>query len=251
MKSRKRVISATYMNNIASSIGRKISNYVFVKHYGRYSIDADDAKNAMTVYDELEVSYVHFANNEMIESYEPFMSIIRGCYEKHYSELTVDEYLSKFNIYELHKSFFKGYIDSGECIRHEPFVLDEIKFEKTKMLESVVNVIIELSKTHPMLIMIDNAHAIPGSTIQLLKLLFEHKENTNIGVFAAYNDLKHIASVNKNEWYAFINMLSAKECVFEGGAYESEETPDDDNEFVFDSKKAYEYLHKLKSMFCI
>ena len=250
MKSRKRVISATYMNNIASSIGRKTCNYVFVKHYGRYSIDAEDAKNAMTVYDELEVSYVRFANNEMIESYEPFMSIIRGCYEKYYSDLTVDEYLKKFDIYELHKSFFEGYIDRGECVRHEPFVLDEIRFEKTKMLESVANVIIELSKNHPMLIMIDNVHTVPGATIRLLNLLFEDSENTNIGVFAAYNDLKHIASVNKNEWYTFINMLSAKGCVFEGGAFESEETLDDGNEFVFDSKKAYEYLHKLKSMFC-
>ena len=41
------------MNNIASSIGRNKNNFVFVKHYGRYSIDSEDARNAMTVYDNI------------------------------------------------------------------------------------------------------------------------------------------------------------------------------------------------------
>ena len=250
MKSRKRVISATYMNNIASSIGRNNNNYVFVKHYGRYSIDAEDAKNAMTVYDNIEVNYVHFANNEMVESYEPFLTIIRNCYEKHYSDLTIEEYLDKFDIYQLHKSFLEAYIDSGDCVRYEPFILDEIKFEKSKMLESICNIIIGLSKKHPLLIMIDNVHMVSGSAIRMLRRIFESSDNENIGVFAAYNDLKHISSVNKKEWNSFINIINAKGCVFEGGAYESEAEVEDGNEFVFDSKKSYEYLHKLKAMFC-
>lgn len=250
MKNRKRVITATYTNNIASAIRRINNNFVFVKHYGGYSIDAEDARNAMTVYDNIEVSYVHFANNEMVGSYEPFLTIIRNYYEKHYSDLTVEEYLDKFNIYELHKSFFKAYIDSGECERYEPFILDEIKFEKNKMLEAIENIIIDLSKVHPMLIMIDNVHVIPCSTIRLLKRLFENQDNQCIAIVAAYNDLKHISSVNKNDWNSFINMINAKGCLFEGGAYENESDDEDGNEFVFDSKRAYEYLHKLKSMYC-
>lgn len=250
MKSRKRVISATYMNNIASSIGRKNNNFILVKHYGRYSIDAEDARNAMTVYDNLEITYVHFANNEMAESYEPFLSIIRNCYEKYYNELTINEYLDQFDIYQLHKSFFKSYIDSGECYRHEPFILDEIKYEKKMMLESMANVIISLSKSHPMLIMIDNAHVISGSAVRLLKMLFDSPDNENIGVFAAYNDLKHVSSVSKTDWSSFINAVNAKDCIFEGGAYENEVEAEDNNEFVFDSKRAYEYLRKLKAMYC-
>ena len=72
-----------YENNINNEYENN-NNFVFIKHYGRYSIDADDAKNAMTVYDNLDVTYVHFANNEMLESYAPFLSIIRNCYEKYY-----------------------------------------------------------------------------------------------------------------------------------------------------------------------
>ena len=95
MTNRKRVISATYMNKIVSSIGMKNDNYVFVKHYGRYSIDAEDARNAMTTYENLEVNYVHFSNNEMVESYEPFLQIIRKCYEKYYNNISIEAYLEK------------------------------------------------------------------------------------------------------------------------------------------------------------
>ena len=238
------------MNNIASSIGRNKNNFVFVKHYGRYSIDSEYARNAMTVYDNIEVTYVHFSNNEMVESYDPFLSIIRKYYVKYYSDMSIEEYLKKFDIYELHKSFLMTYIDSGECERYEPFILDEIKFEKSKMLETIANIIIDLSKEHPMFIMIDNVHVISGAAIRLLKMLFEKPDNKNIGIFAAYNDLKHISSVNKNDWNSFINMINARGCVFEGGAYENENDVEDSNEFVFDSKRAFEYLHKLKSMYC-
>ena len=211
-------VSNTYINTIVDSLGKKKNNYIFVKHYGKYSIDAEDAKNVMDVSENLEVSYVHFESNEISDSYQPFLSIIKNCYEKYYSELSVDEYLEMFDIYQLHESFFKAYVSKGESERYEPFILDEIEFEKKMMLESVANIILTLSKQHPMIIMIDNVHVLSSSSIRLLKYMFDHTENTNIGVFATYNDLKNVANINKKEWDSFINTINVKGCVFEGGA---------------------------------
>ena len=250
MDIKKREISTTFIKNIVSSIGNNINNFALVKHYGKYSIDVEDARNAMAAYDNLEIYYAHFANNEMVGSFEPFLSIIKNCYIKYYSDITIDEYLDQFDIYQLQKSFFKSYIDSGACERYEPYILDEIEFEKIKIVESVLHTIIDLSKKHPMLIMIDNIHMIPKSTITLLKSLIDHPDNKNIGLFAAYNDLKHVRSVNSNVWNEYITMMAAKRCIFEGGSYESREEAEDRSEFVFDSKRAYEYLLKLRTMYC-
>ena len=245
----KRVVSATYIDNIVSSMGKKNNNYVFIKHYGRYSIDAEDAENAMTAHENIEVNYVHFANNEMVESYAPFLSIIKTCYEKHYNKLTIEEYLAKFDIYELHKSFLISYIERGECERYEPFILDEIKFEKKMMQESIANVMIALSKEHPMLIIIDNVHMVPVASIRLLKDLFDNPDNQNIGIYASYNDVKSVAGISKNEWNSFINAINLKGCVFEGGAHRSGADIEENSGFVFDSKKVDDYLHKIKSMY--
>ncbi|MEE1256313.1 MAG: hypothetical protein UHN47_07350 [Lachnospiraceae bacterium] len=68
MDNRKREISATFIKNIVSSIGNKTNNFVFVKHYGKYSIDPEDARNAMMAYDNIEIYYMHFANNNLSES---------------------------------------------------------------------------------------------------------------------------------------------------------------------------------------
>ena len=249
MDSKKREISTTFISNIVSSIGSSINNFVLVKHYGKYSIDLEDARNAMMAYNDIEIYYTHFANNEMVGSFEPFLTIIKKCYIKYYSHISIDEYLSHFDIYTLQKSFFKSYIDSGTCERYEPYIIDEIEFEERKMLESMVHIIIELSKEHPMLIMIDNMHMIPKSTITLLKKIVDHPDNKNIGLFAAYNDLKHVRSINRSVWNEFINLASSKRFVFEGGSYESREDVEERSEFVFDSKRAYEYLLKLKMMY--
>ncbi len=250
MYKNKRNNSTTFIKNIISSMGINTNNFVLIKHYGKYSIDLEDAKNAMMEYDNVDIYYTHFANNEMVGSFEPFLTIIKNCYIRYYSEHSIDEYLNQFNIYSLQKSFFKSYIDSGSCERYEPYILDEINFEKKKIMESMLNTIIELSKKHPMLIMIDNIHMLPNTTLRLLMKLSDHPENKNIGIFAAYNDLKHVRSINSNVWNEYINTAITKHFIYEGGAYENKEDIEDRSEFIFDSKRAYEYLLKLKAMYC-
>ena len=250
MDNRKREISTTFIKNIVSIMGVSTNNFVLVKHYGNYSIDLEDAKKAMMEYSNIQIYYTHFANNEMVGSFEPFLTIIKNCYIMHYSEKTTDEYLEQFNIYPLQKSFFKSYIESGSCERYEPYILDDIKFEKKKMMQSILHIIIELSKKHPMLIMIDNVHMVPNSTIRLLMNLIDCPENENIGVFAAYNDLKHVRSINNVIWNKYINTATSKHFIYEGGAYENKEDMEDRSEFIFDSKRAFEYLLKLKIMYC-
>lgn len=249
MDKKKREMSTTFIKNIVSSIGKNTNNFVLVKHYGKYSIDMEDAKNAMMAYDNIEVYYTHFANNEMVGSFEPFLTIIKNFYIMYYSNISIDEYLARFDIYLLHKSFFKSYIDSGSCERYEPYILEEIKFEQKKIFESMLHIILELSKEHPMLIMIDNIHMVPQSTITLLKSLIDHPDNKNIGVFAAYNDLKHVRSINRSAWNEYINFAASKHFIFEGGFYEDRNDVEERSEFVFDSTRAYEYLLKLKTMY--
>ena len=245
----KKVISSTHVDNIVASMGKKNSNYAFIKHYGKYRINEDDVKDVMSTYEDIEVYYVHFANNEMVGSYEPFLSIIKTFYEKYYNEISVEEYLSKFDIYELHLPFFETYIERGEAERYEPFLLGEIAFEKKMMWQSLANVVVTLSKEHPILIMMDNAHMIPVASIRLLKLLFEHPENQNIGVVAAYNDKKSVAGISRKQWNNFVNLINVKGCVFEGGIHGKATNTDEYSGFVVDGKKIPEYVHKIKSMY--
>ena len=84
MDNRKREISATFIKNIVSTMGVSTNNFVLVKHYGNYSIDLEDAKKAMMEYSNIQIYYTHFANNEMVGSFEPFLTIIKNCYIMHY-----------------------------------------------------------------------------------------------------------------------------------------------------------------------
>ena len=71
-------VSYIYLNNIIESMGKKKSNYVFVKHYGRYSVDEVVAKSIMEEHENIEVIYVKFSSNVVSDSYQPFLSIIKN-----------------------------------------------------------------------------------------------------------------------------------------------------------------------------
>ena len=66
MNNKKREMSIKFIDNIVSSIGVNTNNFVLVKHYGKFSIDMEDARNAMMMYDKVDVYYTHFSNNEMV-----------------------------------------------------------------------------------------------------------------------------------------------------------------------------------------
>lgn len=59
----------------------------------------------MISYPDINVFYHHFDNNEMVETYEPFLTIIKNLYLKYYYNETLDEFLGEFDIYQLQKSF--------------------------------------------------------------------------------------------------------------------------------------------------
>ena len=248
MQERKSGFSSLFSDKLISNIGKKKDNFIVVKHYSTFNIVTDDAKRIMINFPELNISYHNFAADEMSETFEPFLNLIKNFYSKYFYGVSIDEFLCEFDIYPLQKSLFKSYIENGSCSRTENFIIDEIQFEKNKMIESVTNIIISLSKVHPILVLINNLQLAPKSTILFLMSLFDREDNENIGICAAYNDLKNVVPHMQNLWEQYIDKLSTSNCIFEGGAYQM--TVNDDSEgFTFDRKKVFEYLMKLRSMF--
>lgn len=248
MENKKNRMCSAFVKRVVSNIGVSSNNFVIIKHYGSFSILLEDAKNAMIAYPDIYISHHQFDNNEMVETYEPFLSIIKNVYLKYYFNESIDEFLSEFNVYQLQKSFFKSYIESGSCMRTEPFILDEIEFEKEKMNESVADIIMTISKKYPMLIMINNLHMAPKSTISLLQYLSGREENKNIGIIATYNDLKNVIPCVSDLWTEYITRMNEIGCIYEGGTYQVGKNEESDA-FIFESKKAFEYLIKLKAMY--
>lgn len=248
MENKKNKMCSTFVKRVVSNIGAQSNNFVIIKHYGSFGIISEDAKNAMIAYPEVYISYHQFDNNEMVGTYEPFLNIIKNVYQKFYFKDSIDEFLGEFDIYQLQKSFFKSYIESGSCMRTEPFILDEIEFEKEKMNESVSNIIMDLSNRHPMLIMINNLHMASKSTISLLYYLSSCEGNKNIGIIATYNDLKNVIPCVSDIWSKYISKMNEIGCIYEGGTYQVGKNEEGES-FTFESKKIFEYLIKLKAMY--
>ncbi len=233
---------------IVEHLGKQKNNLAVIKHYGTFSLTAENAKDIMMNYPEVNTYYHHFANEDMVQSFEPFLNIINNIYSRYYYKISIEEFLDKFNIYKLQKSFFKSYLEDGVCLRNEPFILDEVEYEQKKMMQSVANILIELSKKHPIFIMINNLQTAAKSTIAFLKYLYTRDDNDSIGIFAAYNDLKPIIPCNVQVWEEYITLLNSGGLIYEGGAYQVSKG-EENQVFRFDNDKVFDYITKLKMMF--
>ncbi len=244
---KKNKLSDAVTERIIQHLGKQNNNIAIIKHYGTFKVTAEDAKSVLMNYPEVNTYYHHFVNDDMVQSFEPFLNIINNLYSKYYYNEPIHKFLEQFDIYQLQKSFFETYLESGVCVRNEPFIIDEIPFEKKKMVESIANILIKLSQKHPIFIMINNLHMAAKSTISFLQYMYQRADNCNIGIYAAYNELKPILPSNQKIWDSYISMMSDGGYIYEGGAYQvTEDTAT--NIFNYDSNKIFEYISKLGTM---
>lgn len=110
MENKKKKMCLAFVRRVVSNLGKENNNFVIIKHYGTFSVTSEDAKNAMISYPDINVFYHHFDNNEMVETYEPFLTIIKNLYLKYYYNETLDEFLGEFDIYISFKNLFLNHI---------------------------------------------------------------------------------------------------------------------------------------------
>lgn len=249
MKKNENVFTLNFTNRMVESIGKVKNNISIIKHYGTYRITPEIHRDVIIASKNVKVIYHSFNGNEMVHTLEPFLSTINSYYSLYYSNMTVDEFLSEFEIYPIQKIVFKSYLEKGYCYRDEPYILDEILYEKKRIDESAVNILVKLSKKEPMLIMIDNLNAAPLSTIRMILSILEHDDNENIAIFAAYNDINPILPFMVDEWNELLNSLEQCGKVYEGGTYRLSNDETESGGFIFDKNNIGSYIVLLNSMY--
>ena len=76
---KKNKLSEAITKRIVKNIGKQKNNIAIVKHYGSFGVTSEDAKAIMMNNPEINTYYHHFANDEMVQSFEPFLNIISIC----------------------------------------------------------------------------------------------------------------------------------------------------------------------------
>ena len=244
--------NADYISNLINSVIQNLSiadsGAMLIKHYN--SLDLKEETVANCFVDKIGIKYVYheFDGSVMADAYEPFLSCIKKIYYEEYS-MTIEDFLEKCGVYELHKSVIKSYFETGICKRSDEVLISETKYECTMMQESIASMLRYISDNEKILFVFNKINNASDTTIRILLSMIDNEKYNNISVIATYNEVNSIPKYMSNLWNKYMEYLHYNDCIVEWNFSEEQITTDFNNDFVFLVEYMSEYLKKLSNMY--
>ena len=243
----------TFSENLLNSLRRKGSDckkiYV-IKHYNTFDLREEDVAHRSAT--SPNVYYHNFIGSEMTDAFEPFLNIIKDMYRKYYANnhrfSDINDFLTACNVYPLHKSIFKSYLETGTCSRYEDLIVCEVEFEHKMFISDMTNILKFITDEYTIFLYVNNLNRASMSTIELLKDIYVNQSVNGLLILAAYNDL-HTVHLHMTElWDSYISMLNHNDCVIDS-IFNEQIKIDYSGHFHFSSSRIPEYLTKLTNLF--
>ena len=136
--------------------------------------------------------FYEFPMHTMQEAYAPFLGWIRELYHKYFADETPEEFVKNAKVYPLQQYSFAQYIRTGKSGRLEDFFINELGYERKRMLDSIVNLYQYIGSRKKIFIVMESLHLINLSGIKALYQLMLSKKHGNVKIFATYNESYHI-----------------------------------------------------------
>ena len=167
----------TFSENLLNSLRRKGSDckkiYV-IKHYNTFDLREEDVAHRSAT--SPNVYYHNFIGSEMTDAFEPFLHIIKDMYRKYYANnhrfSDINDFLTACNVYPLHKSIFKSYLETGTCSRYEDLIVCEVEFEHKMFISDMTNILKFITDEYTIFLYVNNLNRASMSTIELLKDIY-------------------------------------------------------------------------------
>lgn len=141
-----------------------------------------------------------------LEPYYPFLQFIKDyLHTKETQE--IQAFLRSAGVYSLHQDLLYRFLTSQPLVRKEELILEELAYEKKRMEQSIINMMVRISFEQPIILFINNLHLANESCLRLLQA-FGGSTITpgRILVICLFNkNHRFVNEVQNNYWTAFTN----------------------------------------------
>ncbi len=202
---------------LSDDSGNNESITVF-RHYNDLKINENDLIGIISKLNlDSDMVYKKFQKKNIDMAFSPFLEFIRELYNKYYSDtMTPQKFISEANVYKVVASMFVSYLKNGTIKRNEDFIIQEMFYEKERILESLANILEYISRDHGIVIVLDNFNAAQLSTISLVKkIIKENKYRHKIALIISYNESYIISKYKKSVWDSLLDEIRIYEVAIE------------------------------------
>lgn len=103
-----------------------------------------------------------------LEPYYPFLQFIKDyLHTKETQE--IQAFLRSAGVYSLHQDLLYRFLTSQPLVRKEELILEELAYEKKRMEQSIINMMVRISFEQPIILFINNLHLANESCLRLLQ----------------------------------------------------------------------------------
>lgn len=237
---------AKILNSLIANYGRTGRNMVFIRHYITFDLSADTfsrIRDDRLLDEDVYCLYHNFSSSEVQGPVEPFMDFIKEIYQNLYSDrMSVEEFINECGVYEPVKKSFISYISTGMIVRSESVIIPEIKFERLKFLESIIDILLYASKEHKLMIVLNKFHLANLSTLYFIRNCIKRNKLENVAFVLTFNDVYSITDYEADEWNKLIEIAEQNNLIYDWSAPWEELTRTLEKGFVFEKDKIEEYI---------
>ena len=133
-----------------------------------------------------------FQKHQMVEPYQPFLGWIKEVYHKYFIDETPEQFVKNAKVYPLQQYSLSQYLRTGKAERIEDFFINELGYEKKRMLDSIRNLYQYISSRKKIFMVMESIHLTNLSGINALYHMMLGVNHGNIKIFATYNESYHI-----------------------------------------------------------
>lgn len=242
---------AKILNSLIANYGRTGRNMVFIRHYITFDLSADTfgrIRDNGLLEEDVYCLYHNFNSSEIQGPVEPFMDFIKELYYNLYSDqMSIEEFVDECGVYEPVKKSFISYIKDGVIVRGETVIIPEIKFERLKFLESIIDILLFVSREHKLMIVLNRFHLAHLSTLYFIRNCIKRNKLGNVAFVMTFNDVYSTIDYETEEWNKLIALAEQENLVYDWSAPWDEISKTLSKGFVFEKDKIDEYL-KMNSL---
>lgn len=184
-----------YFNSIVEqvyeSIGEQAHNICIAKYSNDFSLSDLNISEKITQGEDIYFAYHEFKNGAWAGAYEPFLDIIRDMFAK-YCRKSLEEFLEECSVYALHRPLIRSYFETGTAQRSEQLLMGETDYEREKLTEAILRMLVHLSQYHPFVLVLNRLQLAGRSTFVLINSLFLAEHTEKIGLVLGVNELQRL-----------------------------------------------------------
>ena len=245
------VYSISYMLKLIKSFyDNQTSDYMFIKHYNTLVLPENEISQIVEKAEkEYYFLYYKFSKHQMQEAYQPILGWMRKLYYACFSDMTPEEFVKNAKVYPLQQRSFAQYLKNGKADRIEDVLLNELEYEKKRMLDSVVNVYKYICSRVKIFVVMESLHLANLSSVEVLRKFLCIDCPGKFRLAATYNESYMTPDYILPAWNAFVDDIEKQGYLYEWGEIDEEVTIDAQDVFLPDAAKMEEYLLKARNMY--